>query len=52
MALYDDKNGLHTGMILIDFWKAFNTFDSFDYKIILHLMKCLGFSNKTIKLFY
>ena len=52
MVLNDEKNGLHTGMMLIDFWKAFNTFDSFDYQIILHLMKCLDFFDKTIKWFY
>ena len=33
---------LHTGMILIDFQKAF---DTLDHDILLEKMECLGFKN-------
>ena len=46
MILNGDKNVIHTGMILVDFQKAF---DTLHHKILLHEIKCLGFSDKTIK---
>ena len=36
-------------MILIDLQKAF---DTLDYNILLDKMKCIGFSDKTLKWFY
>ena len=46
MILNDAENGKNTGMILINFRKAFNTLD---HKILLDKMKCIGFPDKTIK---
>ena len=49
MILNGAENGKHTGMILIDLQKAFDTLDP---KILLDKMKCIGFSDKTIKWFH
>ena len=49
MILNCAENGKHTGMILIDLQKAF---DTLDHKILLDKMKCIGFSDKTIKWFH
>ena len=49
MILNSAKNGKHTGMVLIDLQKAFGTLD---HKILSDKMKCIGFSDKTIKWFY
>ena len=46
MILNGDKNVIHTGMILVDFQKAF---DTLHHKILLHYMKCLYFSDKKPK---
>ena len=46
MILNNAENGKHTGMMLIDLQK---TFDTLDHKILLGKMKCVGFSNKTTK---
>ena len=43
------ENGKHTGIILIDLEKAFGTLD---HTILLDKMKCIGFSDKTIKWFH
>ena len=40
--------GLHTGMILIDLQKAF---DTLDHDILLEKMECLGFKKPVIKWF-
>ena len=48
MILNGTENGKHTGMILIDLKKAF---DTLDHKILLDKMKCIGFLDKTIKWF-
>ena len=45
MILNGAENGKHTGMILIDLQKAF---DTSDHKILLDKMKCIGFSDKTM----
>ena len=44
MILMGAENGKHTGMILIDFDKGF---DTLYHKILLDKMDCIGFSNKT-----
>ena len=49
MILNGAENGKHTGMILIDLQKAF---DTLDHKILLDKMKCIGFSDKKIKWFH
>ena len=49
MILNGAENGKHTSMILIDLQKAF---DNLDHKILLDKMKCIGFSDKTIKWFH
>ena len=49
MTINDAENGKHTGMILFDHQMAF---DTLDHTILLDKMKCIGFSNKTIKLFH
>ena len=49
MILKVVENGKHAGMILINHQKAF---DTFDHKILIHKMKCSGFSDKTIKWFH
>ena len=38
--------GLHTGMILIDLQKAF---DTLDHDILLEKMQCMGFQKPVIK---
>ena len=43
------ENGKHTGIILIDLQKAFETLD---HKTLLDKMKRLAFSDKTIKWFH
>ena len=43
------KNGKHTGMVLVNFQKAF---DTLDHKILLDKMECIAFLDKTIKWFY
>ena len=43
------ENGKHTGMILIDLQRAFYFID---HKILLNKMKCIGFSDQTIKWFH
>ena len=42
-------NGKHTGVIIIDLQKAF---DTLDHTILLEKMKYIGFSNKTIRWFH
>ena len=49
MILKGAENGKHAGMILIGLQK---TFDTLDHKILLDKMKCIGFSDKTIKWFH
>ena len=49
MILNGAENGKHTGMILIDLQKAF---DTLDHKILLAKLRCIGFSGKTIKWFH
>ena len=49
MILNSADNGKHNGMILNDLQKAFNTLD---HTILLEKMKCIGFSNKTIRWFH
>ena len=49
MILNSAENGKHTGMMLIDLQKAF---DTLDHKILLRKMKCIGFSNKTTTWFH
>ena len=49
LILNGAENGKHTGMILIDHQKAFDTLGN---KIFLDKMKCIGFSDKTIKWFH
>ena len=49
LILNGAENGKHTGATLIDLQKAF---DTIDIKFLLEKMKCIGFSNKTIKCFY
>ena len=49
LILNGAENGKHTGLILIDLQKAF---DTLDHKILLDKMKCIGFSDKTIKWFH
>ena len=46
MILNGAKNVKHLAMILIDLQKAF---DTLNHKILLEKMKCIGFSDKTIK---
>ena len=48
MILNGAEDGLHTGMILIDFQKAT---DTSDHKILSNKMKCIGFSDEAIKCF-
>ena len=46
MILNGAKNGLHTGLILIDLQKVFN---NLDHKLLLDkMMKYIGFSDKAI----
>ena len=47
--MYAAENGKHTGMILIDLQKAFETLE---HTSLLDKMKCIGFSDKTIKWFH
>ena len=49
MILNRAENRKHTGMILIDLQKAF---DTLDHKILLDKMKCIGFSDKTIQWYH
>ena len=49
MILNSAENGKHTATILIDLQKASGTLD---HKVLLEKIKCLGFSDKTIKSFY
>ena len=49
MTLNGAENRKLTGMILIDLE---NAFDTLDHKILLNKMKCIGFSDKTIKWFH
>ena len=49
MILNGAENGKHTGMILINLQKVF---DALDHKILLNKIKCIGFSDKTIKWFH
>ena len=49
MILNGAENGKHTGIILIDLEKAF---DSLSHKILLDKMKWFGFTDETIKCFY
>ena len=49
MVLNGAKNVKHLAMILIDLQKAF---DTLNHKILLEKMKCIGFSDKTIKRFH
>ena len=49
MILNVVDDGKHTGMNLIDLQKAF---DTLDHTILLEKMKCIGFSNKTIRWFH
>ena len=46
MILNCPENRKHTGMILINLQKAF---DTLDHKILLDRTKCIGFSDNTIK---
>ena len=41
--------GMHTGMILVDLQKAF---DTLDHNILLEKMECIGFNKKVIKWFH
>ena len=43
-VLNSAENGKHTGVILRDLQKIF---DTLDHKILLDKMKCIGFSGKT-----
>ena len=49
MILNGAKNVKHLAMILIDLQKAF---DTLNHKILLEKVKCIGFSDKTIKWFH
>ena len=49
MILNSAENGKHTGMILINLQKAC---DTLDHKILLDRMKCISFSDKTVKWFH
>ena len=49
MILNGAENGKHTGMILIDLQKAF---DTLDHHIFLEKMKYIDFSDKIIKWFH
>ena len=49
MKLKGAENGKYSGMILINPQKAF---DTLDHKILLDQMKCMSFSDKTIKWFH
>ena len=49
MVLNGPENGKHTGTILIDPQKAF---DTFDHRILLDKMMSIGFSGKAIKWFH
>ena len=46
LILNGGENGKHTSVILIDLRK---NFDTSDRKILLGKIKCVGFSDKTIK---
>ena len=46
MIVEGAENEKHTGIFLIDLEKAF---DTFDHKILLNNMKCIGFSDKATK---
>ena len=48
MILNCPENRKHTGMVLINLQKAF---DTLDHKILLDRTKCIGFSDNTIKWF-
>ena len=48
IILYGADNGKHTGMILINLQKAF---DTLGHTSFLAKMTCIGFSNKTAKCF-
>ena len=47
MILNGAENGKHTDMILINLQKAFDTLYN---KILFDKMKCIGFSDKIIKM--
>ena len=49
MILNSAENGKHTGMMLTDLQKAF---DTLDHKILLGKMKWISFLNKTTKWFH
>ena len=49
MILNGTENGKHTGMILVDLQKAFDTLDR---NILFDKMKCTDFSDKTLKWFH
>ena len=49
MILTGVEKKKHTGMILIDLQKAF---DTLDHEILLQKMKCIGFSDKVTKWFH
>ena len=49
MILNGDEKEKQTGMALIDIQRVFVTLDQ---KILLDKMKCIGFSDKTIKWFH
>ena len=49
MILNCPDTGKYTGMILINLQKAF---DTLDHTTLLEKMKCIGFSNKTIRWFH
>ena len=49
MILNGSENGKHTGMILIDLQRAF---DTLDHLILLDKTNCIDFSDKAIKWFH